>query len=595
MARSRGRGFGDVPGASYDEARRNREEKRRQRFGSQGQGATDYGFAIIFRWFLAVAIVVAARLLILQVIDAPKLAATGKAQRTNTIALHAKRGTIYDRNGNVLAVSEDCKTIYANPKEISDVRKAARALAKVFGGMSSDYIPKLRQDASFVYVRRQVDTKLAKELQTELEKNKLTGIYFLDDTKRVYPYKGVASQVLGVVGVDGEGLSGLELYYEDILHGSDGEMIMERGLYGEPIAGATAEITPAKNGADIMIGLDINIQQVAEEQITEAVKTYTADSGSVMVTDPTTGEILAACSTPLLDLTDLSEAEDAAYTLRPVTSSYEPGSIFKVLTAAIGVDNKLMEDTSTWTVPAEVKVGDNYVTDVDNRDYTMTMSLREIMRRSSNTGMALIGQQVIGPKRFSQGVDDFHIGHKTGIDYPGETKGIVKTMKQYDGSTLGNMAFGQGLAIPMVQMVEAVGSVANGGTLYTPHFLKTKDGKEVEWKSHGKSVSSKTCAMVTDIMRTVVDEGTAMDGDVEGYDVAAKTGTGQQVTEDGSGYKPDSFVSSLIGFANASDPRVLVYVGLNGTGYHGSAAGPAFSAIMSEALSDMGVRPASDK
>lgn len=595
MVRQRRQDFGDVPGASYDEARRRREERRRRHFGSHGQGSTDTGFSIITRWFIALAILVAAKLLILQVIEAPSLAATGRAQRTNVIAMHAKRGTIYDRNGNVLALSEDCKTIYANPQEVSNVRSTARLLAKTLGGSSSDYLPKLRQDTSFVYVQRQVDSSKAKKLNEELQKKNLTGIYFLDDTKRVYPYGALGGQVLGVVGVDGEGLSGLELYYEDILHGSDGEMIIERGLKGEPIAGAAAKLTPTKDGSDITLSLDINVQRIAEEQIAEATKTYTADSGSVMVTDPKTGEILAACSTPLLDPTDLSDAEAAAYSLRPVTNSYEPGSIFKVLTAAIGVENELMDDKSAWNVPAEVKVGDDYVHDADKRDYTMTMTLREMMRRSSNTGFALITQQLIGPKRFSRGVKDFHIGKTTGIDYPGETKGIVKSMKEYDGSTLGNMAFGQGLAMPTVQMIEAVGAVANGGTLYTPHFLITKDGQEVEWKAQGTPISQSTAKTVTDMMRTVVAEGTAMNADVEGFDVAAKTGTGQQTKEDGSGYLPDSYMSSVIGFANADDARVLVYVGLNGTRYDSSAAGPAFSAIMSEALSDMRVRPERDQ
>lgn len=593
MSNRRGYGFDDVPGASYDEARRARELRRAQRFGAERDGGGDRGIHVLLVLFAVLALVVVGRLVFLQVIRAGWLSSQAENQRTNVMALHAKRGTIYDRNGNVLAVSEECQTIYANPQEINDPTKAARIVAQILDGASNDYLERLRQDTSFVYLRRQVDTSVADKLKDALDDAGVSGIYFLEDTKRMYPYGGVAGQVLGVVGIDGDGLSGLELYYDDILKGTDGEMIMEVGRGGTPIAGAANEVTPAKNGSDIMISLDIDVQRVAEEQITQAVKDYEADSGSVMVIDPQTGEILAACSTPLLDVTNLEDAVDESYTMKLVSASYEPGSIFKVLTASIGVDDKLIGANSVWNVPAEVKVGDDYVSDVDNRDYSMDMTLREIMRRSSNAGMALIGQQVIGKKRFAQGVANFQIGQKTGIDYPGEAAGIVKDADAYDGSTLGNMAFGQGLAIPMVQMVKAVGAVANGGTLLTPHFLVTQDGKEVHWKKKGTAISSKTAAEVTDMMRTVVDEGTAMDADVDGYDVAAKTGTGQQVNDDGSGYKENSFVSSLIGFANADDPHVLVYVGLNGTAYHGSAAGTAFSAIMEEALSDMGVRPES--
>jgi cell division protein FtsI/penicillin-binding protein 2 len=582
-------GYDEVPGASYDEARRSRERSRRS--GGADSGGNDKGLHTILVIAVAIVLIVVGRLLWLQVFTASDLSSKAEAQRTNAITLHARRGTIYDRNGNVLATSVDCKTIYANPEEVNDPSGAADMIAEVLGGSASDYIDKLQEDTTFVYIRRQVDEDEAEELQQKLSDAGVEGIYFLDDTKRVYPYGSVAGQILGVVGVDGDGLSGLELYYNDVLQGTDGQMLMETGQDGTPIAGAPAEVTPAKDGTDIVISIDINIQQVAEEQIAQGVKDYNADSGSVMVIDPQTGEILAACSTPLLDPTDTSEATADAFSLKFVSSSYEPGSIFKVLTAAIGINDGLMNTETTWSVPAQVKAGDDYVTDVDGRDYTMDMSLREILRRSSNVGMSLVAQSDIGAERFSSGVSAFQIGTATGIDYPGETAGIVKTLDQYDGSTLGNMAFGQGLAMPIVQMVKAVGSIANGGTLYTPHFLVSEGDQAADWPSVGTSVSSEACSEVTDMMRTVVDSGTAVNGDVEGYDVAAKTGTGQQVNDNGVGYKEDSYMSSMIGFANASDPSVLVYVGLNGTSYHGSAAGPMFSAIMSEALSDMGVKP----
>ena len=584
-------GYDEVPGASYDEARRARENSRARRFDGGGSGRGDRGLHTILAVAAVIAVIVVGRLLWLQVFTASDLSSKAETQRTNTITLHAKRGTIYDRNGNVLAMSVDCKTIYANPDEVNDPSTAASIIASALGGDESDYLEKLQDDTTFVYIRRQVDEDTAEQLEQSLSDAGIEGIYFLEDTKRVYPYGSVAGQILGAVGVDGDGLSGLELYYNSILEGTDGEMLMETGEDGTPIAGAASDVTEAQDGTDIVISIDINIQQVAEEQISAGVTQYGADSGSVMVTDPQSGEILAACSTPLLDLTDTSSATTAAYTLKLTSSVYEPGSIFKVLTAAIGIDDGLMNTETTWSVPAKIKAGDDYVTDDDDRDYTMDMSLREILRRSSNVGMSLVAQDEIGSERFSEGVSAFQIGTATGIDYPGESSGIVKSLDEYDGSTLGNMAFGQGLAVPMVQMVKAVGSIANGGTLYTPHFLISEGGQSADWPSTGTSVSAETAAEVTDMMRTVVDSGTATNADVEGYDVAAKTGTGQQINDDGTGYKDDSYMSSMIGFANASDPDVLVYVGLNGTSYHGSAAGSMFSAIMSEALSDLGVKP----
>lgn len=590
--RRRRSGFGEVPGASYDETRRSRERSRaRDNDGSSGRG--DDGLLWIARFLGLVAIVVVAKLLWLQVFTAGDLSAKAESQRTNVITLHAKRGTIYDRNGNVLAVSEECQTIYANPQEVNDPTGAAKLIAKALGGKPEDYLDRVKGDSTFAYVRRQVDQRKAEKLQDQLLEEGIRGIYFLSDTRRVYPYGAVGGQVLGAVGVDGEGLSGLELYYEDLLKGTDGQMIMETGQGGTPIAGAAADVSPAKDGTDIMISLDVNIQQVAEDSLRENVEDYLADSGSVMVTNPQTGEILAACSTPLLDLTDTAHAESAAYTLKPVSSAYEPGSIFKVLTAAIGVDDGLVTADSSWYVPAKVKVGDDYIDDSDDRDYAMDMTLREILRRSSNAGIATVAQNDIGKKRFAKGVAMFQIGTSTGIDYPGEAGGIVKSLEQYDGSTLGTMSYGQGVSVPMVQMVKAMGSIANRGTLRTPHFLVTKGGEEVKWKAAGHTISADSADEIVDMMRTVVDSGTAKSVDVPGYDVAAKTGTGQQVNEATGAYESNKYVSSLIGFANAGDPEVLVYAGLNGTPFHGSACSKLFSAIMVEALSDMGISPES--
>ena len=205
--------------------------------------------------------------------------------------------------------------------------------------------------------------------------------------------------------------------------------------------------------------------------------------------------------------------------------------------------------------------------------------------------MALVAQDVIGEENFANGIAKFKIGSKTGIDYPGEVKGIVKQLNQYDGASLGSMSFGQSLAIPLDQMVKAIGSIANDGKIVTPHFLVSRGGKKVAWKTEGRSVSKKTADEVTDMMRTVVKDGTAQAAQVKGYDVAGKTGTGEQADDSGK-YVAFKYVSSLRGFANASDPKVLVYVGLNGTPYLAtSSAAPLFSTIMSEALSDMGVTP----
>ena len=574
-------------GASYDEASR-----LRRRANSVPPRDFDQCIKILGCILLLVLSFVVGKLIYLQVVTASSLSAEAQQSRSNAIVLQAKRGTIYDRNGNVLAMSKECATFYCNPEEVDDPNGAGDVFEEVLGGESKNYVSRMRVQGTFSYISRQVDSDDADEIEQKLKEKGIKGIYRLKDSKRVYPYGAIGSQVLGIVGIDGDGLTGLEYYYNDILKGKNGTMYLETGQGGTPIAGGHSEVDEARDGTDIVISLDIDIQRVAEETIVKGTEQYKADSGSVMVTDPTTGEILAACSTPLFDVTDTSTIEEGATSLKLVSSSYEPGSIFKVLTAAIGLESGSVSPMDTFSVPGGVRVGDDIVRDDDGRTETMTMDLREILRRSSNTGIALVTQNEIGETNFANGVSAFQIGQATGIDFPGEVQGMVKQLNQYDGASIGAMSFGQSLAIPLVQMVKAVGSIANDGTLVTPHFLVSKGGDEVTWDPVGTSVSKETADTVTDMMRTVVQSGTATAAQVKGYDIAGKTGTGEQADE--NGYIEYKYVSSLIGFAPADNPKVLVYVGLNGTPYlASSSSAPLFSTIMSEALSDMGVEPSS--
>ena len=581
-----------MPEASYDEASRARYRRRAARAGGSGSGGFDNGISVIQKIFLIAFALVALRLVWLQVIQARELSTAAEDRRTNVITLHARRGTIYDRNGNVLAMSVECKTVYANPQDIEDPTRVAQILAQNLGGTVNTYLPDLTEDTTFIYIKQKVDMEVAEKLEEELYAEDLYGIYFLDDMKRIYPYGETAGQILGVVGTDGYGLTGLEYYYDDMLSGEDGQMIIEEGIGGVPIAGGAYQVVEAKNGTDIVISLDINLQAKAETELAKAVETYESESGSVMVTNPRTGEILAACSTPYANLNDLENTDPAGLNLKLVSDSYEPGSVFKVLTLGIALDNGLVTPSTVLTVPPAVLVGDDYVYEHIDRDYAEQLTVREILAQSYNTGTAMIAQDIIGAELFAKGVDRFGIGHETGIDYPGESAGIVTPYPEYDGSTCGFMSFGQSVAFPMVQLVRAFGAVANNGTLTTPHFLIAAGGEEVHWRSGGRAISPEAARMLIECMRAVMTEGTGVHGQVYGYDIAGKTGTGEQSTG-GSGYTDFHYTASLCGFANADDPEVLVYVGLNGVRYLASASSSyLFATTMEEALNDMGVQPA---
>ena len=579
------------PEASYDEASRARYRVRASRPGGSGSGGSDNGLTMTRKLFLGLFGAVAARLAWLQLIDGPRLAAMAEEQTVNTVALHGKRGTIYDRNGNILTMSVECTTVVVDPEKVSDPSGVADLLVEHLGGEKDAYMDLLTTpNTNFVYLYQRADKEAADALAEALgEADLKEGFDFYPDTKRIYPYGTACQQILGRVGADGEALSGLELYYDDILSSEDGEMVIELGADGTPVAGGAYQVREPKHGTDLMISIDIDLQMAAEKIISEGAETYEAASGSAMVTDPRTGEILAACSTPLPDFSNLEDV--SSLNLRLVSDAYEPGSVFKVITTSIGLDLGLYDPDTVYSVPAAYKVGDDYVTDDDGRDWTQDMSLTYMLAHSSNPAMSLLVEDVIGRQRFAEGVERYGIGHLTGIDFPGEIEGIVKTIDQYDGSTAGSMAFGQGLSIPMVQIVRAFGAVANGGVPITPHFLVAKDGEEVPWEAGERIISEEASDEEVVMMRAVINEdyGTGRNARMEGYDFAGKTGTGEQASEEG-GYAEFSYVSSLCGFANADDPDVLVYVGLNGTAHLAlSSAAHVFRDTAEQAVSIMGV------
>ncbi len=575
----------------------------RSRFGRRGDGDADGEQKI--RLLIVIGLIlfgiVAARLVWIQLADGAWLSERAETRRTNVVAINAKRGTIYDRNGNVLAISVDCKDVVCDPTTVTytDSRgkdgaadAVADILVEVLGGEKDTYKEALtRENTRYAYLSRRIDVSQADEIQDKLDENDLTGIYYESDTKRVYPYGTTGAQVLGYVNSDGLALSGIEYYYDSILKGTDGQRVYESSVSGGPIAGGVSETTEAVNGTDIVLSIDIDLQYECEQIISEGAKTYSADSGSVMVTNPKTGEIYATCSTPLPDFSNITDA--SALNLKLVTDSFEPGSVFKVITTSIGIEDGLLSKDTTINIPAEILVGDDYVTDDDGRDYAMDMSVEYALAQSSNVAMAYYAQNIIGAQRFSEGVEKFGIGQKTGIDFPGESQGIVRSLSEYTGASVGSMAFGQSLAIPLVQIVRAYGAVANDGIPNTPHFLVSKNGDEVEWPSGERIISKATADEETEMMRSVMTEGSGVKGQIEGYDIAGKTGTGEQADENG-GYKEASFVASLCGFANADDPDVLVYVGLNGIPYLAAvSAANVFHDVMEQSVTILGVAPAS--
>lgn len=546
----------------------------------------------IFLFFVALVLV---RLFWFQVVKSSAYAEQAQVQRTRDITIPAKRGTIYDRQGNVLAKSVECKTIYANPSEIDakNLSLLTNIVSDTLNLEKAEVLDKLsKHDKTFVYIEHKIDNKLADELSQNLEEAGIQGcIYKLKDQKRVYPYGAIGGEVIGSVNRDGDGLTGLEKYYDTLLKGTDGELLIQRGRLGQPIAGGIEKDLPAQDGTDIIVSIDIEIQQQAEKSVAETVEKWSADSGSAVVMSPKTGEILAACSTPFYDPSDLANASPDSLNLRPVTDAYEPGSTFKPLTAAMALNEGVSSPEKGYTVPPSLKVGTHDVRDIFEHG-TIGMSLREILMQSSNIGITLV-QREVGVNTFRNYLKKLHFGERSGIDFGGESAGIIASDENWGSANAGFNSFGQGISVTPIQISRAMSAIANGGLLRVPHFLVAKNGERVLYPEPERVFSDAASDQVADMMKSVVSEGTGKNGRIEGYSISGKTGTAQRANPNGKGYLKNSNTANFIGFGPTEDPALLVYVVVDGTpdGFGGTTAGPAFRDIMKVALKRLNIAP----
>ncbi|MGV8082480.1 MAG: peptidoglycan D,D-transpeptidase FtsI family protein [Coriobacteriia bacterium] len=562
----------------------------RRRSNSSGTGRVVFLLGL----FGILLMVVFGRLVWIQVVDSKAYAQQATAQRMTDVVLKAHRGTIYDRDGEVLAVSVDARTIYATPNAIKDKQGTAQALASVLGGDSATYETKLARKSSFVYIARQVDIEVAEKL----EAMELEGIGFLEDSKRVYPSGELACQVLGFVGVDGEGLAGLEKQYDSILAGKDGLLLGERDPYGRLIPGGIQKtvVEPA-DGQDIVLSIDKDIQNEAQTELAAAVSEWGAESGSVIVMNPKTGEIYAMASVPFFDPNNYREASTVAIRNAAICDTYEPGSTIKAITAASAINEKLYTPDSMFTLPPTLQVGTKTIHDSHERG-TVNWSLTQIVTNSSNVGAVMMGS-ALGNEGLYSYLCRFGLNDKTGVDFPGEGKGLLAEPQKWSAAAAANIPFGQGLSMTPLQLVRAIAALGNGGTLVTPHFLldlPQNESYEGSWAT-ASACTAETAKTTTNVLAQVVSDGTGSEAAIAGYPVAGKTGTAQVALPDGGGYAKGTYIASFIGYLPADDPQLLIAVKLDKPSnsiYGGTVAAPAFSAIGQFAAAHLNITPSAE-
>lgn len=538
--------------------------------------------------------VVLGKLVILQVVDREKYVVYGAGQRTNNLVLAADRGAILDRNGAEMVISRPGRSIFVDPKLVTDASAEASVLAPILGLDPLLVESKMNGKGRFAYLARRVPADVA----DRVEALGLAGVAFLEESERFAPAGESARSLLGSVDVDNVGISGLESQFGDALTGTPGSLSLERSPSGRTIAVGDHSLTPAVKGDDLKLTIDQSIQFEAERLLGEQVKATGAKGGVAIVSKPGTGEILAIADMvvdPETGLVHVSSNNSA------LTTQYEPGSVMKTVTIAGAIDAGQVSPSTQFTLPPVLRIYDAEFGEAEGRG-TVTWDTTQILTHSSNIGAIKIGQG-LGKDALYATQKAFGLGVKTALDFPNEAPGTVLAPSKYSGTSLPSIAIGQGISVTPMQMLFAYNTIANQGVYIAPKLVdSTIDADGVEHltaagESH-RAVTAATADKVNLMLRNVVNEGTGQLAAINGYSVAGKTGTARK-PQPGGGYTDrfgvTRYQSTFVGFVPAQQPALSVYVMIDEPGgdYTGGAtAAPVFSKLGSFALNRLGIAPA---
>ncbi len=567
-------------------------------------------FAMLLTMGVAFLLIVG-RLVFVQGINAHRYLAVGQSEWTHTVTLAAERGAILDRNGDELAVSVPRTTIYADPHQVSDPRGEATALAPLLGVAESRLQSELSADAGFVYLARTQPSSVA----DAVAKLDLPGVYSLQEPKRFNPAGQLALPLLGQVGTDGYGLSGLEAKYNSILTGTPGKMVEEMDPQGGQIPGGLQEYQAPRPGQDLVLTIDEPLQYETEQALAEALVASRGKSGIALLMDRRTGDLLAVADltmpTPAVPMT-MAEPPAVPMTIPSATAGgkpavgpqpveapdasafdevYEPGSVNKLITISGALQSGVIVPSDHFVIPNTYQVAGTTFHDAESHP-TEFWSVTDILANSSNIGTIQIAER-LGKQRLLHYLSAYGIGHRSDIDFPGESQGLLPTY--WSGTTLPTLAFGQGIAVTAIQMLAAYNTIANGGVYVPPRLvLGTVDGRgDLHYLPHPaphRVVSTTVADQMRTMLEQVVAVGTGTSAAVPPYTVAGKTGT-SNVPKAG-GYEMGHYVASFAGYVPAEDPAITAMVQIYDTPDFGAtASAPAFATIARDALTELKVPP----
>ena len=551
--------------------------------------------AVFVIGFLAVV----GRVYYLQTVEAEALEERVSDTRNDVVTRQARRGDIRDRNGVELAVSVESPSVYARPGLLGDPKDQAPRIADAVDMSTDAVVERLDTDSPFVWLDRQVHPDIA----DNVEALDLPGLGTMDEYKRYYPMGQIAGQLLGFVGIDGEGLEGIERQFDTQLAGEPYDISVTRDAGGQELLVSDAPRFSEFEGHSVHLTIDEKVQRVAGRALERQVEKYDARGGHAVAMDVETGDVLAMAKYPSFDPNRLSDFTSKEWRLSVVSDTFEPGSVFKpFLVAAALEEREVALDTEYDLEGGEMQIGGHSIGDIMRRD---ELTVAQIIQKSSNVGSYKIAQE-LGRDRYYDYIRAFGFGSQTGLGMPGEASGVVWPPDQWAEITFANVAFGQGLSTTPLQLVNGVAALANGGNLMEPRIVeevRDRKGRAVwrdEPKLRRRVLSEEVSEQIAWAMSLVTtEEGTGTDADLEHFTVAGKTGTAQQVDPETGTYSSELWVSGFVGFVPAEEPEVAIAVFVDApeeVRYGGRVAGPAFADIAEEALSQRGTLPlAADK
>ncbi len=546
--------------------------------------------AALFFLFTLGIFLLGGRVFWVQFVRGAELSQKAEQNRMRDEPVASKRGIIYDRNGNELAISVSVDSVCASPADViasKRQKEIAHQLAAVLEMDEEKLLKTLTQRTWYVWVKRQIKPEQAQKIR-EMD---LPGIRLTEESHRQYPNGIFCSHVLGISGIDNTGLEGIDNYYDKLVGGSKGRIVIEKDAANRNIPEATHKYISPVDGANLILTIDETIQYIVEREIEKVFKERGAKSAAVLVMDPATGEILALASRPTFDPNNYGEYPKSNRRNFGINDAFEPGSTMKIITAAMAMEEKVVDGESRFFCPGHTKVGKETISCANHKAHG-SQTFAQIVENSCNVGFVQVGLD-IGMDKYFHYIDAFGFGKLTGIDLPGEAEGILVPQTRAKQIDLAVMAMGQANAVTAIQLTTAVAAVANDGKLVKPHLVKQiidnngKVVKKFEPEVVRRVISEETAHQLCLILEGEVTVGTGLNAYIEGYRVAGKTGTAQKI-KPGGGYLTNEHVASFVGFAPAVNPRLVCMVVVDapqGYPYFGGwVAAPVFKNIMQDSL-----------